>query len=140
MGIMNWLYGKGIAGAISNDLIKKYLMIKAQHPEENEESILNLVWNYWLSLNAEHIIAEDGRDKVVRLQIIKERIEAKNELDALIKHRSLFDLYQDIIYIETEISSRDRQTWHIAMSVFLEKAKQNGLNYSRVYESYKRLL
>ena len=140
MGILRWLYGKGIAGAISIDLIKKYLAIKAKHPEEDNEKILSRVWNYWLTLNEEHIIAEDGRNKIVRLKIIKDRIESKTGVDAFIKHRTLFDLYQDILYIETEITSKDGSTWHKTMSVFLKSAKQYGLDFSKEYESYKRLI
>jgi hypothetical protein len=40
MSFLSWLFGKGIAGAISSDLVKKYLGIKSQHPHEEDEKIL----------------------------------------------------------------------------------------------------
>lgn len=64
MNFLSWLFGKGIAGAISSDLVKKYLGIKSQHPNEEERKILERVWNFWLTLNADKIQAEDGDPKI----------------------------------------------------------------------------
>ena len=93
MGILSWIYGKGLAGAISADVLKKYTAIKSQHPQEDDEKILERVWNFWLTLNEEKIKTEDDEHKNVRLKIVKERHEGKSELDLLRKESyNLFNL------------------------------------------------
>ena len=80
MGFLSWLFGKGIAGAISSDLVKKYLGIKSRHSNEKDEEIFERVWNFWLTLNADKIQTEDGEDKILRLSIIKEKMTKKQLL------------------------------------------------------------
>ena len=92
MSMLSWLLRKGIAGAISSDVVKKYLKIKSQHPNEEDEKILERVWNFWLTLNAEKIRAEDSEDKIARLSIIKEKNDKKTALNSLIALKSLFNL------------------------------------------------
>ena len=139
MSFLSWLFGKGIAGAISSDLLKKYLGIKSQHPNEEDEKILERVWNFWLTLNADKIQTEDDEDKIVRLSIIKEKSDKKTAVDSLTALRSLFDLYQDILYIETEITSSDRRIWDNSMKVFIKESKKYGLDFSKEYESFKKI-
>ena len=133
MSFLSWLFGKGIAGAISSDLLKKYLGIKSQHPNEEDEKILERVWNFWLTLNADKIQTENDEDKIVRLSIIKEKNDKKTAVDSLTALRSLFDLYQDILYIETEITSSDRRIWDNSMKVFIKELKKYGLDFSKEY-------
>jgi len=139
MSFLSWLFGKGIAGAISSDLLKKYLGIKSQHPNEEDEKILERVWNFWLTLNADKIQTEDDEDKIARLSIIKEKNDKKTAVDSLTALRSLFDLYQDILYIETEITSSDRRIWDNSMKVFIKESKKYGLDFSKEYESFKKI-
>jgi len=135
MSFLSWLFGKGIAGAISSDLVKKYLGIKSQHPNEEEREILERVWNFWLTLNADKIQTEDGEDKIVRLSIIKENNDKRTAFDS----KSLFNLYQDILYIETEITTSDGKIWDNSMKVFIKESKKYGLDFSQEYESLKRI-
>ena len=135
MDFLSWLFGKGIAGAISSDLVKKYFGIKSQHPNEEEREILERVWNFWLTLNADKIQTEDGEDKIVRLSIIKENNDKKTAFDS----KSLFNLYQDILYIETEITTSDGKIWDNSMKVFIKESKKYGLDFSQEYESFKRI-
>ena len=135
MGFLSWLFGKGIAGAISSDLVKKYLGIKSRHPNEEDENILERVWNFWLTLNADKIQTEDGEDKMVRLSIIKEKNDKKTAFDS----KSLFNLYQDILYIETEITTSDGKIWDNSMKVFIKESQKYGLDFSQEYESLKRI-
>ena len=135
MSFLSWLFGKGIAGAISSDLVKKYLGIKSQHPNEEEREILERVWNFWLTLNADKIKTEDGEDKIVRLSIIKENNDKRTAFDS----KSLFNLYQDILYIETEITTSDGKIWDNSMKVFIKESKKYGLDFSQEYESLKRI-
>ena len=135
MDFLSWLFGKGIAGAISSDLVKKYFGIKSQHPNEEEREILERVWNFWLTLNADKIQTEDGKDKIVRLSIIKENNDKKTAFDS----KSLFNLYQDILYIETEITTLDGKIWDSSMKVFIKESKKYGLDFSQEYESFKRI-
>ena len=139
MSFLSWLFGKGIARAISSDLLKKYLRIKSQHPNEEDEKILERVWNFWLTLNADEIQTEDDEDKIVRLSITKEKNDKKTAVDSLTALRSLFDLYQDILYIETEITSSDRRIWDNSMKVFIKESKKYGLDFSKEYESFKKI-
>lgn len=135
MNFSSWLFGKGIAGAISSDLVKKYLGIKSQHPNEEERKIIKRVWNFWLTLNAGKIQAEDGEDKIVRLSIIKENNDKKIAFDS----KSLFSLYQDILYIETEINTTNGKIWDSLMKVFIKESRKYGLDFSQEYESLKRI-
>ena len=139
MSFLSWLFGKGIAGAISSDLLKKYLGIKSQHPNEEDEKILERVWNFWLTLNADKIQNEGDEDKIARLSIIKEKNDKKTAVDSLTALRSLFDLYQDILYIETEITTSDGKIWDNSMKVFVNESKKYGLDFSEEYESLKRI-
>ena len=139
MSILSWIFGKGLAGAISTDLLRKYVAIQSQHPQENNKKILARLWNLWLTLNEEKIKMEDGKNKAVRLNIIKEQHDGKSRLDSLLKKNySLLSLYQDILYIETEISSADGKLWHNAMKVFLKESIKFGMDFSKEYDSYKR--
>jgi hypothetical protein len=63
---LGWLFGRGIGGAISTDLIEKYLAIKSRHPDEREDQILGRVWNLWLAVNEKHTISKHNLDKAVR--------------------------------------------------------------------------
>jgi hypothetical protein len=139
MSFLSWLFRKGIAGAISSDLIKKYLGIKSQHPHEEDEKILERVWNSWLTLNADKIQTEDGEDKIARLSIIKEKNDKKTALDSLTALKSLYDLYQDILYIETDIRASDGKIWDNLMKVFIKESKKYGLDFSKEYESHKKI-
>ena len=47
---------------------------------------------------------------------------------------------QDILYIEAEISSTDGKIWHDAMKVFIKDSQKYGLDFSKEYEAYKRIL
>jgi len=140
MGFFSWIYRRGIAGAIASDLIKNHKRIKLQHPNENEEKILERVWGFWLTLNEEKILSEDREDAVIRLRIKKEINEGKKELDRFCKFKSLFDLYQDILYIETEVSSLDGKIWDNAMKVFLKESIKHGYDFNKEYASYKKTL
>jgi len=140
MSFLSWLFGKGIAGAISSDLLKKYLGIKSQHPNEEDEKILERVWNLWLTLNADKIQTEDDGDKIARLSIIKEKNDKKTAVDSLTTLKSLFYLYQDILYIETEITTSDGKIWDNSMKVFIKESKKYGLDFSKEYESLKRIV
>jgi hypothetical protein len=135
MSFLSWLFGTGIAGAISADLVKKYLGIKSRHLNEKEREILERLWNFWLTLNAEKIQTEDGEDKIVRLSIIKENDDKKTTFNS----KSLFNLYQDIFYIKTEITTSDGKIWDNSMKVFIKELKQYGLDFSQEYESLKRI-
>lgn len=140
MSLLSWIYGKGIAGAISSDLIIKYLGIKSQHPAEGDSEILVRLWNFWLTLNAEKIEIEDGEDKNIRLHIIKEKNEKKTGIDSLIALKNLLGLYQDILYIETEITPADGRIWENAMEVFVKTAQKYGLDLSNEFEMRRRLI
>jgi hypothetical protein len=139
MSFLSWLFGKGIAGAISSDLVEKYLGIKSQHPHEEDEEILERVWNFWLTLNADKIQTEDGEDKIARLNIIKEKNDKKTAIDSLTALKSLFNLYQDILYIETEITTSDGKIWDNSMKVFIKESRKYGLDFIKEYESLKRM-
>jgi len=139
MSFLSWLFGKGIAGAISSDLVKKYLGIKLQHPHEEDEKILERVWNFWLTLNADKIQAEDGIDKIARLSVISEKNDKKTALDSLTALKSLLSLYQDILFIETGVTTSDGRLWDNSMKVFVDESKKYGLDFSKEYESRKRI-
>jgi hypothetical protein len=139
MGFLSWLYRKGLAGAIASDLVQKYLRIKSQHPHEDDEQILERVWNFWLTLNADKIQAEDDEDKVVRLNIKKEQNEKKTVIDKFISLKSLFSLYMDILYIEAGIEISDGKLWDNLMKVFIRESKKYGLDFREEYESFRRI-
>lgn len=139
MSLLSWLFGKGIGGAISSDLVKKYLGIKSQHPHEEDEKILERVWNFWLTLNADKIQTEDVEDKITRLSIIKEKNDKKTAPDSLTPLKSLFNLYQDILYIETEITTSDGKIRDNSMKVFIKESRKYGLDFNKEYKSLKRI-
>ena len=140
MGFFSWLFAKGIAGAISRDLVKKYLGLKQQHLIEDDKKILIRVWNFWLTLNEVSIRSEDGLDKIARLDIIKAQYsDNESELNKLkLSTLSLFDIYRDVLYIETEISSGDGKIYDKASQVFLNESMKMGLDLSKEYEAMKR--
>ena len=141
MGFLGWLYSKGIAGAIAKDLITKYRAIKEQHPSEADRDILIRVWNFWLTLNENAIRREDGEHKIARLEIIKERRTGTSESDDLSSDSdSLLRLYEDILYIETEITASDGKIYDKALQVFLNRCKEEGLDFTREYEAKKRVM
>ena len=109
--------------------------MKSQHPNEEDKEILERVWNFWLTLNADKIRAEDSEDKIVRLSIIREN----NDKKAAFVSKSLFNLYQDILYIETEIAPLDGKVWDNSMKVFIKESKQYGLDFRQEYELLRRI-
>jgi hypothetical protein len=140
MGIFDWIFRKGLAGAISTDLIINYLAIRSQYSNEEDKKIVKRVWGLWLYMNEAVILSENDEHKTVRLQIIKEQHDGKTVLDTLTACETLFDLYKDILYIETEISIEDGKLWDRAMRVFLHTAKGKGLDFEKEYNSYKRVI
>ena len=139
MSFLSWLFGKGIAGAISSDLVKKYFRIKSQNPHEDDKKILERVWNFWLTLNATNIQTEDSEDKIARLNIIKEKNDKKTVSGSITAFKSLFNLYQDVLYIETEISTSDGKIWDNSMKVFIKESNKYGLDFSNEFESLMRI-
>ncbi|MGB7296555.1 MAG: hypothetical protein WBC70_13290, partial [Candidatus Aminicenantales bacterium] len=97
MSVLFHLFKKRLPGAIARDLNKKYMAVKRRHPGENDAKLLERVWNLYITLNEEAIRAEDGEDKIIRLDIIKERIEQAgqpgHEVDGLLKPKNLMDLF-----------------------------------------------
>ena len=90
------------------------------------------VWNFWLTLNEEKIIAEDDEHKIVRLNIIKEQKDGKKAVNSFLKYKneSLFDLYQDILYIETEAFYSGSCTWSLRFRIFFSEilfSQENSL-------------
>lgn len=141
MKMFRWLFRKGIASAISTDIIGKYFIIKSEQPEHNECDVVTHTWNLWLSINEKHICSERNLDKIVRLDIIKEKMEGRSNVGAWSKqHQTLLSLYENILYIETELTLYDGKIWRDAMSVFVDKAKKHGLDFSKEYESYTSLV
>lgn len=134
MGIMVWFYKFGLPGAITKDLLKKYLVFKRGYPHDSEGMLLQRVWDFWLILNEEAIEKEDGIDKRVRLKIVKDRYIAGE------MHRTLLDIYRDVLYIEAEITSEDIKIYDDTMKVFIKEANKHGLDYSEDYLSMKRII
>ena len=98
------LFNKGVEGAISRDLIEKYLTIKAIHPEENEGQTLARVWNLWLDVYEKHILLEENSDKKVRLDIVREKLDGPSEVDALLKQLKAYSTS----YLKTFFTLRPR--------------------------------
>lgn len=140
MSFLSWLFKKGIAGAISTDLANKYLGIKSRHPNEEDKIILERLWNIWLTLNENVIQEENDLDKIARLSIMKEEYENKSSVDSLANFKNLFDLYQVILYIETELLPADGSLWDNSVKVFIKESKKYGLDFSNEYKSFKRTL
>ncbi len=109
--------------------------MRRKHPSEDEEKIVERAWNYWLYLNEEPIRTEDGIDKNVRLDLMKERFcyDAKRQ-QYKNKHKSLMMLYKTIIYIETEISVYDGKLHDKVLQVFVKNAKKFDLDYTEEFE------
>lgn len=140
MSLLSWLFKKGIAGAISTDLVNKYLGIKSRHPNEEDKIILERLWNLWLTLNEDIIQGENDLDKIARLNIMKEEYENKSSIDSLANFKNLFDLYQVILYIETELLPADGKLWDNSVKVFIKESKKYGLYFGNEYKSFKRTL
>lgn len=90
-------------------------------------------------MNADKIQTEDREDKIARLSIIKEKNDKKTALDSLTPLKSLFNLYQDILYIETEITTSDGKIWDDSTKVFIKESRKYGLDFSKEYKSLKRI-
>jgi hypothetical protein len=137
MSLFNYLANKGIAGAISQDLCHKYLKAKNQNPAEGELSLLEIVWNNWLTLNEIPIRNEDNDiDKITRLEIIKEQHNKSNSLCQFKTPNSLMDLFFDILYIETDIlMTKDASLSKKLLRLFADNAKKFGLDYEEEYKA-----
>lgn len=132
--LFRWLANKSLVGAISRDLCNKYLKIKERHPSEDEEKILKRVWNLYLTLNEDAILIEDGIDKAVRLNIMKEQHDESYSMYKFHKNKSLMDLFSDILYFETEVlMSKDWPLYKKILRVFVDNAKNFGLDYEEEY-------
>lgn len=126
MGLFSWLYNKGLIGTIARDVLKKYIGIKSGFPNEEDSNILTRLWNYWLTLNEEHIRLEDDYHKIQRLNIIKDN----TILRAIGCHLSLTDLYFDILYIECDITnSKNPKLYNTAKKIYLKEAQKVGLDF-----------
>jgi len=133
LGILNWFYSKGLAGAIAKDLIKKYLKLRNMYPLEEESKLVDRVWNFWLTLNKEHIIQSKDEQYIIRLEIMEDKYENNKEFIT-----NLYQLYKTIIYIEIEILSTDGKTYDNVIKVFLNEVKKANLDYQKEYESELR--
>lgn len=132
--MFKWLANKGLAGAISRDLCNKYLSIKKKHPSEDEEKILMRVWNLYLTLNEEAILREDGLEKAMRFEIVKEKNANSSALHEFEKRKSLMDTFSDVLYVEAEIlMSKDWSLYKKALRIFVDNAKKFGLDYEDEY-------
>lgn len=139
MGIRIWILGKGLAGSIANDLLKKYLVLKNKYPYEEEKLILERVWNIWITLNEEPIRREDSEDKVIRLETVKDRSD-NSSFHKIILFKSLIQLYEDVLYIEANILPTDGKLYKNCLKVFLDKADKLGLDFKNEYDNYVRTM
>ncbi len=140
MGLLSWLYGKGILSSISKDLIKKYLKLKYHYPSEDEKTILMRLWTGWLTLNEKPIRAEDGAAKVFRLNLMIEEIIPSTESDlsaiqSKFRLQSLMSIYDAVLYVETDVGPSDGKIYIDAMKVFVREARRCSLDYSQEFEN-----
>jgi hypothetical protein len=142
MGLDGFLLKKGIVGLIAKDLNIKYAGIKKQHPTEQDDKLLIRVWNLYLTLNEEKIRAEDGEDKIFRLDNTKERHDNVGqpgyEFDSLLLPKDLFDLFLDVLFIETDVRTSDKKLFMKAARAFVEVSKKFGLDFTEKCEGYER--
>lgn len=97
--MLKQLFSRGLPGAISRDLLKKYLLFKKKYLEENEESILNRIKKFWLTLNKQKILTKDSEDKQIRLQIIEDSWFNKNDRES----SSLYNIEADITPLDKKV-------------------------------------
>jgi len=139
MKFFHYLLKKGMPGAISRDLNIKYMAMKQLHPKDNEEHTLERIWNFYLTLNEEAIRAKDGKDKIIRLDVIKERYDKEGqpgyEVDGLIKPKNLLELYIDILYIETEVNETDGKLFLNTIKIFVKESKKFDLDFTKEDEA-----
>jgi len=144
MKFFHYLLKKGMPDTISRDLNIKYMAMKRLHPKDNEEHTLERTWNFYLTLNEEAIRAKDGKDNIIRLDIIKERYDKEGqpgyELDGLIKPKNLLELYIDILYIETEVNATDGKLFLNTIKIFVEESKKFDLDFTKEYEAWELTL
>ncbi len=136
--MFSWLADKTIIGAISRDICSKYLKIKDLHPIEDESKIIERVFNYYLTLNEEAIRTEDELEKILRLDLIKDKYFSLTKVEKSVY--TLFDLYRDILYIEAELDMHDGKPYRTALNIFIKNAKGLGLNYEGEYDRHFELL
>lgn len=139
MGFLSWLFGKGIAGAISSNLVQQYLDIKSQYPNEEDERTVERVWNLWLTLNSDSIQGGDDEDRIARLTLVRRRNDKETQTfgESLYALKHLLSLYQDILYIETGITAADGTIWDNSVKVFIRESTDHDLDFARQYESIK---
>ena len=132
LGFYVWLYKHGITGAITRDVIKKYKNAELQIDDEQQR--IDLVIEQWLALNGPPIMLErDGLDTKIRLEI---KLEKWNNEPP----KTLYHLFRDILYIETEITVEEPSVYNICGIVFVEEALKSGLDFKKDYLSEARLL
>ena len=137
MGVLSFLFGMGMPGLITKDLLKIYFYIKSRWPDENEEMILERVWSLWMTKNEEGILNEDDEDKKIRYTLTKQSIEERKSKFKSNQHNDLFELFMDILYIECEIAVTDGKFFINSAKVFTKYAKKKGIDLSNSFDFYK---
>lgn len=140
MGLFSWCYRKGIVGAISKDIVTKYLAIKRIHPSEDEKKILLRLWDLWLAVHEKPIRSKDGAKKTMRLDLMKEEIipQEKSELASIFSENrlaSLVGIFGAVLFIENDIGPSDGKIFIDCIKVFVKEAKEYGLDYTQELES-----
>lgn len=130
MGLKKFFLRKGIVRTISRDVLNKYMFIKDKS-EYLEDEIYEFVWRLWLEKNSKYIREQDSIEKNVRLDITIERWEN----DDLYKNKSLIDVFDKILYIETEILSISKDYFD-CISIFVEEAQKYNIDLSKKLENY----
>jgi len=125
MRLLNWLMRKGLAGAVARDLLNKYIAIQHQHPNEEVPETAKRVWQSWLKLNEGPILEEHNRDKIIRLDLMKQDADMP---------RDLMELYGKVLYIETELSPEDGKLYLSVLRIFVHEAHKFGMDFSREYQ------
>ena len=121
VGIIMWMYGKAVARSIAHDIIRKYNVLKKQHPDENYKMISERVWGIWLMLNEARIINVEGDKKLKRFRAAQAK--PKNS-------QSLINVFENVLFIELGIERTNRRALDKYLTFFSETAKEYNLDFS----------
>lgn len=107
----------GVIGDICKEVVRQYAVINRQNPDENEAGACFKIWEFWAFMNSERIWKEENES----FDIIKEKRAVLVEKD------SVYNLFYDIVYVETGISKKDKKMFTAAMKILDKSLKRNKL-------------
>lgn len=116
---------KGTLEGVVREVARMYVILKVKYEHMSESELCELVWQRWLPINRERIWNEAGETHFLRFEEVSDRRAAKDTED------NIFNVFFDILYIETGTNREEKKNHKKAALMLYERLREYDYDYKK---------